>query len=58
LFLLASDFIGKAKKHRKGRAKDLGKVTGKKILRCIDFLRDAGVKVRSVTGDGGMCSSI
>jgi hypothetical protein len=56
LFLLASDFIGKAKKDRKGRTKDLGKVTAKKVLRCVDFLRDAGVKVRSVTGDEGMCS--
>lgn len=56
LFLLASDFVGKAKRDRKGKTKDLGKVTGKKILRCIDFLRDAGVKVRSVTGDEGMCS--
>ena len=56
LFLLASDFIGKAKKDRKGRTKDLGKVTAKKILRCVDFLRAAGVKVRSVTGDEGMCS--
>jgi hypothetical protein len=56
MFLLASDFIGKARKDRKGRTKDLGKVTGKKILRCIDLLRDAGVRVRSVTGDEGMCS--
>ncbi len=56
LFLLASDFIGKARKDRKGRTKDLGKVVGKKILGCIDFLRDAGVRVRSVTGDEGMCS--
>lgn len=56
LFLLASDFIGKAKRDRKGKTKDLGKVTGKKILRCIDFLRAVGVKVRSVTGDEGMCS--
>src|SRR5207237_7575453 len=56
LFLLASDFIGKARKDRKGRTKALGKVVGKKILGCIDFLRDAGVSVRSVTGDEGMCS--
>jgi hypothetical protein len=56
LFLFASDFIGRAKRDRKGRTKDLGKVVGKKILRCIDFLRDAGVRVRSVTGDEGMCS--
>jgi hypothetical protein len=55
-FLLASDFIGKAKRDRKGRAKDLGKVTAKKILRCVDFLRAVGVRVRSVTGDEGMCS--
>jgi hypothetical protein len=55
-FLLASDFIGKAKKDRKGRTKDLGKVTAKKILRCVDFLRAVGVKARSVTGDEGMCS--
>lgn len=56
LFLFASDFIGKARKDRKGRTKDLGKVTAKKILRCIEFLKDAGVRVRSVTGDEGMCS--
>jgi hypothetical protein len=56
LFLFASDFIGKAKKDRKGKTKDLGKVTGKKILGCVDFLRDAGMRVRSITGDEGMCS--
>src|SRR5437899_1716445 len=56
LFLLASDFIGKARKDRKGRTKDLGKVTAKKILGCVDFLMAVGVKVRSVTGDEGMCS--
>jgi hypothetical protein len=56
LFLFASDFIGKAKKDRKGRTKDLGKVVAKKILGCIDFLKDAGVRVRSVTGDEGMSS--
>jgi hypothetical protein len=39
LFLFASDFIGKAKKDRKGRTKDLGKVVGKKVLACIDFLQ-------------------
>lgn len=56
LFLFASDFIGKAKRDRKGRTKDLGKVVGKRVLRCVDFLTDVGVKVRSVTGDEGMCS--
>jgi len=56
LFLLASDFIGKARKDRKGRTKDLGKVTAKKILGCVDFLGAVGVTVRSVTGDEGMCS--
>jgi hypothetical protein len=56
LFLFASDFIGKAKKDRKGRTKDLGKVVGKKVLACVDFLKDAGVRVRSVTGDEGMSS--
>lgn len=56
LFLIASDFIGKARKGKKGRTKDLGKVTAKKILRCLDFLRAVGVKVRSVTGDEEMCS--
>ena len=56
LFLFASDFIGKAKKDRKGRAKDLGKVVGKRVLRCVDFLTDVGVNVRSVTGDEAMCS--
>lgn len=56
LFLFASDFIGKAKKDRRGKTKDLGKVVGKKILRCIDFLKDAGVRVRSITGDEGTSS--
>ncbi len=56
LFLLASDFIGRAKRDRKGRTKDLGKVVAKKILGCIDFLKDANVEVRSVTGDEGMFS--
>lgn len=56
LFLFASDFIGKAKKDRKGRTKDLGKVVAKKVLACIDFLRGAGVRVRSITGDEGVFS--
>ena len=56
LFLCASDFIGRAKKDRRGRTKDLGKVTGKKVLRCVDLLRDAGLRVRSLTGDEGMFS--
>lgn len=56
LFLLASDFVGKAKKDRRGKTKDLGKVVGKKVLKCIEFLKDAHLMVRSVTGDEGMFS--
>lgn len=56
MFLLASDFIGKAKKDRRGRTKDLGRVVGKKILRCVDLLEGVGVRVRSIIGDEGMCS--
>lgn len=57
MFLLASDFVGKARRDRRGKTKDLGKVTGKKVLRCVDFLTGIGVRVRSVTGDEGMCSA-
>jgi len=56
LFLFASDFIGKAKKDRRGRTKDLGRVVAKKVIGCIDFLKDAGVRVRSITGDEGISS--
>jgi hypothetical protein len=58
LILLMSDFIGKAKKDRRGKTKDVGKVVAKKILRSIDFLtKEVGIKVRSLTGDEGMCSA-
>jgi hypothetical protein len=56
LFLHASDFIGRAKKDRRGKTKDLGKVVAKKVLGCIGFLDAANVKVRSVTGDEGIFS--
>jgi hypothetical protein len=57
LILFMSDFIGKAKRDRRGKAKDAGKVVAKKVLRSVDFLRkEVGIRVRSLTGDEGMCS--
>ncbi|MGI0090384.1 MAG: hypothetical protein ACREBS_01620 [Nitrososphaerales archaeon] len=58
LFLWMDDFIGKARRDRKGRIKNLGKVVGTKVLKCIDFLKQSGIgiSVRSVTGDEGITS--
>jgi hypothetical protein len=58
LFLSMSDFIGKARRDRRGKIKNLGKVVATKILKCIDFLeqKDIGIEIRSLTGDEGMVS--
>ncbi len=58
LFLWMDDFIGKARRDRRGRIKNLGKVVATKVLKCVDFLQQPriGIKVRSLTGDEGMTS--
>jgi hypothetical protein len=56
LFLYIGDFIGKARRDRRGKAKDRGKIVARKVMKCIDLLKDAGIRVRSLTGDEGMVS--
>jgi len=58
LFLWIDDFIGKARRDRRGRIKNLGKVVATKVLKCVNFLQqpDIGIKVRSLTGDEGITS--
>jgi len=57
LLVYMGDFIGKARRDRRGKVKDAGKVMARKVGRCIGLLRDAGVQVRSVTGDEGVVSA-
>jgi hypothetical protein len=54
-------FVGKARsRDRRGKLKDeVGKIVAKRILKCIDFLRQPEIglnKVRSVIGDETMTS--
>jgi hypothetical protein len=58
LFLWIDDFIGKARRDRRGRIKNLGKVVATKVLKCVDFLQQPGIgiKIRSLTGDEGITS--
>jgi hypothetical protein len=57
LLVYMGDFIGKAKRDRRGKVKDAGKIMARKVRKCIDLLRGAGIKVRSVTGDEGVVSA-
>ena len=57
LFLLMSAFIGKSRRDRRGRVKNAGKIVATKVMRCIDLLKDAGIRVRSLTGDEGIVSA-
>jgi len=58
LFLWMGDFIGKARRDRRGKTKNLGKVVATKVLKCVDFLQqsDIGIRIRSLTGDEGITS--
>jgi hypothetical protein len=58
LFLWMDDFIGKARRDRRGRIKNVGKIVATKVLKCVDFLQQPGIgiKIRSLTGDEGMTS--
>lgn len=58
LFLYIDNFIGKARRDRRGKIKNLGKVVATKVLRCVDFLEqpNIGLKIRSLTGDEGIVS--
>jgi hypothetical protein len=53
------DFIGKARRDRQGKLKNIGKVVAKRIVKCIDFLTQPGIgikKIRSLTGDENITS--
>jgi hypothetical protein len=56
LFLYIDSFVGKARRDRRGRPKDLGKVMAKKVMKCVKLLKGAGIRVRSLTGDEGITS--
>lgn len=58
LFLWMDDFIGKARRDRRGKIKNLGKVVATKVLKCVAFLQQPGIgiRIRSLTGDEGVAS--
>jgi hypothetical protein len=51
-------FIGKARRDRRGKIKNLGKVVATKVLKCVNFLQQSGIgfKIRSLTRDEGITS--
>ncbi len=56
LFLYIDSFVGKARRDRRGKPKDLGKVMARKVTKCLKLLNEVGIRVRSLTGDEGITS--
>lgn len=57
LFLWMDDFIGRARRDRRGRMKNPGSVVAAKVLKCVGHLsQDTGIRIRSVIGDEGIAS--